>query len=456
MTPDRESKLKLYSLAIVLEDKPRGTDEIKVSPVEDMPFVNGKIIDYKQQYSVSLPDENNIPRRTDTTGDATVIAKWMPWGDGNRNTSPDVRKNETVLLFRYADTDEYHWVELFREPSLRRLETVCYMYGDIPSGVSPYDKQSSYWCEFSTHDKKIQIHTSQSNGEQYTYDVIIDPGNSRIIVKDNVGQTIALDSPAGRVSAQATKEIILKAPVIYLDGEVVITEGLATGGSVTSGDAISAKGPVSTNGPISSNGPISTGGHVNSKGPIMSDSHIAASGPITTSSHVAAEGPITSSKSISSVGPIMSNQHISAAGPVVSGDYILPTWSIDPDEYVTASQFSSGSYVAKNPSGMSGRYVPAAGVISTNESTSTDKYDSSRDNEIRSNISTSSYGRYHDTNYNVGMGHVSESTTIPEANTTATAPPAVVHSTVPAPTTNVVVPDISVNIDVPPIDHYNI
>lgn len=217
MLQDRESRLKLYSLGIVIETKPRGTDYIEVSPIEDLPFADGLIADIKYKYDVTLPDAQGIARSSKIQGNNQLKAKWIPHGHSNRMTAPDVVKNETVIIFRYADTDEYYWTTVFREPNIRRLETVLYAYGDIPSGLIPFDKDSSYWCEVSTHDKYIHVHTAKSDGEPYEYDVKIDTATGYVLVKDDIGNFYRLDSFRNTIEAVANEEIILTAPKVTIN-----------------------------------------------------------------------------------------------------------------------------------------------------------------------------------------------------------------------------------------------
>jgi phage baseplate assembly protein gpV len=199
MDPDRQSKLVMYSLGIVMEDKARGSDKIKVYPVEEFPQIDGKIAEFKPTYKITAPNIKGATKAVDLQGDAIIIANWLPLGNSNRNTSPDVIKNETVAIYRYADSDEYHWDTVFREPLIRRLETVCWMFGDIPTGLKAFDKSSSYWCEVSTHDQHIHIHTVKTNKEPFIYDIKLDTKNGNLTIMDDIGNKIYLDSRAHQI-----------------------------------------------------------------------------------------------------------------------------------------------------------------------------------------------------------------------------------------------------------------
>lgn len=106
MVPDRESKLRLYSLGIVVHDKKPGSDQIIVYPVEELPTVMDTVADAVSKNTVSLPDATGAIKSSNSSSQSTIVANWIPMSDGNRVTAPDVVKNETVRIYRYADTNE--------------------------------------------------------------------------------------------------------------------------------------------------------------------------------------------------------------------------------------------------------------------------------------------------------------------------------------------------------------
>lgn len=194
MSEDRESKLRLYSLGIVVRDKEEGVDDIEVYPVEELPLLDGNIRDYKTQYKVNGVDANGAKVQSQLVGGATLIAKWLPNGSDNRITSPDVVANETVRIYRYADTDKFYWTTLFREPLLRRKETVCYMYGNLAGPLQPFNKDSSYWVEVSTVHKHIKLATTKSDGEPFAYNINLDTEAGTLAITDDIGNSLTLDS----------------------------------------------------------------------------------------------------------------------------------------------------------------------------------------------------------------------------------------------------------------------
>lgn len=224
MSPDRQSRLIAYSLGIVVTDKPRDTHEIEVSPIEDLPTIEKKLKDYKPEYSVQLPDAQGVSRQSKTSGLAYIKAIWLPLSQTNRKTSPDVIKNETILLYRYSDSETYYWDTLFDEPHIRRLETVLYMFGNLKEPLKKWDKKSSYWYEISTHDKHIHLKTTKSDGEPFEYDVKIDTAKGNIVIHDDVGNIIKFDSAKDTISAKANKEILLQAPTVRFKADHVIND----------------------------------------------------------------------------------------------------------------------------------------------------------------------------------------------------------------------------------------
>ncbi len=190
-----ESGLRFYGIGIVTKNKPRNTDFIMVAPIEKVSGGKGRLADVENVFEVDSVDVNGIASKEKVTGEAHIKAKWFPLSEGNRQTAPDVIEGETVRLWKYGNEDEYYWQTMYREPGIRRLETVLYCYGNLPKGNTVWDKDSSYWEEVSTHDQHWWFKTTQSNGEAYGYDIKLDTKNSTYRINDNVGNMWLLDSP---------------------------------------------------------------------------------------------------------------------------------------------------------------------------------------------------------------------------------------------------------------------
>lgn len=251
MADDRVAGLKIYSLGIVVQPKVRGSDTIIVHPIEAMPMVKGNIGPDTRSISVSLPDQHGVPKNSEVKGGDTIKAKWIAYGDSNRESAPDVQPSETVLIFAYADTQDFYWTTIFREPMLRRLETVRRMYSNQPSGQVPYDDDTAYWTEVSTHDKRMQLQTAINDGEKALYNVDVNGGEGFFLVTDDFKNYLRIDSPdllvqlvngqntyiredKDKLYTGADKFICETSPVIYLNALSVVA-GM-TGCGVNMGD----------------------------------------------------------------------------------------------------------------------------------------------------------------------------------------------------------------------------
>lgn len=289
-----ESNLKLYSLGIVVETKPEGTDTILVTPIETLNIqAPGSIKNYKKDYKGDKKELESTSFKTEHEAKNYIRATWLPFGHSNRITAPDVNANETVVLFKFGDVDEIYWTTIFREPTLRRLEDVLYSYSNLPKGMTAFDKDSSYWARFSTKGKLVQLHTSMNDGEHTTYDITIDTKTGTLEVKDGKKNSILLHSPSNTltintqnaVNVNAENEVnvttktavvtasshtTVKSPTIDLVGDVNVSgkflvkgpTTLQAGLSVTKGGSVS--GNLSVSGDLNATGKImDTGGNSN-------------------------------------------------------------------------------------------------------------------------------------------------------------------------------------------------
>ena len=268
MLRGHKSKYELYSLGIVVKDKPLKSDIIEVCPIEDLNLTDGDIATYKNERSISLPDITGKMIHSKATSTSVIKATWVPMADGNRITSPNVCANETVRIFRYANTDEYYWDTIFREPLLRRLEEVMYAYSDLKAPLKAFDKNSSYWILWSTLNKKVQIHTSKSDGEPFTYDVIIDTKNGSVTIEDDIKNKIELTSKNSTLVINTNQQVLAntKVCVVNATDEATINTKTAT---------INASSETSINTPT-----LNVSNNVNIGGNLQVDQNINANGAV--------------------------------------------------------------------------------------------------------------------------------------------------------------------------------
>lgn len=216
------SELVIHSLGIVAIDKPVESDWIQVTPIEHLTDVIGDITKKKKFEKI---ESSNM-----------LKAKWMPFGHSNRMSSPNVIAGETVVIFTYSDTNEYYWTTIFREPEIRRLEKVLYGYSNLSKNarVEEFNRESSYWTEVDTINKYVKVHTHDNDGELTTYDLYINTKEGFLEIKDGLGNYIKLNSANNKISINALTSIVIKAPDVTIDANVVITGNLGVIGMTDS------------------------------------------------------------------------------------------------------------------------------------------------------------------------------------------------------------------------------
>lgn len=188
------SKLRFYSLGIVAENKKLGSKHVEVTPTEEMPMLDGELAPVSTDYKAKAVDNLDSSYETTVETTSTINALWLPIGAANRISAPDVRRGEHVILYKFGDTDQYFWNTLNDDIKLRKLETVIYAFSATTNEAAEVNGKTYYFIEISTHKKLITLHTSKDNGEPYGYDIQLDTNNGKLVITDDVGNYVLLDS----------------------------------------------------------------------------------------------------------------------------------------------------------------------------------------------------------------------------------------------------------------------
>lgn len=188
------SQLKIYSIGTVAANKPRNTTKIEVTPLEAVSQTNGELTDNMDTVTLKGKTDIGASFETQINTSASITAEWLPLGTPNRTTAPDVRRGEQVLIFEFADTNEYWWTTLKNTDKLRKLETVILAFSATTDEEAKATAENTYFIEISTHDKRIHLHTSKANGEPYSYDVLLDTAQGEFQLTDDIKNTIFLSS----------------------------------------------------------------------------------------------------------------------------------------------------------------------------------------------------------------------------------------------------------------------
>lgn len=187
-----KSQVDFYSLGIVAEDKARNTDRVKIIPIE---------VSFMQPTKVNA--EESETEHTYSSGNATdnirvkeanhITAKWWKF-NSNRVNSPNVKKEDQVLIYRLGKTDIYFWVDL-NSSNVKRLEDAIYAWSGDPTNQMADDLSNAYVFNVSPMDGHITLRTSKMNGEKNAYIWQFNTRDGSWICKDDLGNKYYMNSP---------------------------------------------------------------------------------------------------------------------------------------------------------------------------------------------------------------------------------------------------------------------
>lgn len=224
-TFDAGNKFSVY-FAIVLEDKLPNEETLNVQLLELNPFVDGKV-EVKTD-SVKVGDAATNSYETVEVSNS-ITATYFSFLT-NRAYAPDVKKNEQVLVFRYADSHKYYWFPLGRDDYLRRTERVTIRASNnltVPQGLSD---NNSYTLELDTkYHGHILLKTSKTSGEKYQYQIKIDTNKNTIQLCDDTNNQILIASDIPRVMLSnregSTVDVVKKNVNIIAPEDIILKAG---------------------------------------------------------------------------------------------------------------------------------------------------------------------------------------------------------------------------------------
>lgn len=227
MSDSRQSQLQLFSLGIVVEDKLRNESTIRVYPIEDVPYINGKVADWKEDIDKTYTQANGEVKTIKLSKDAIIIASWMQDGHDNRHSAPDVVKNETVQIYRFGETDKYYWTSLYNEPTVRRLETAVYRWGATTKWKKKLDSNCSYQLVVSGHDKYVEFTTSQDDGETTKLHVYANlmTGEFSVEIGNGGGETclFKMNGTTGTGEIVIPNKLDITSKLVTVSGDLVVS-----------------------------------------------------------------------------------------------------------------------------------------------------------------------------------------------------------------------------------------
>ena len=212
---------QVYGYGSVAIDKPEGTNIIEVFLKDKMYAAEGDIAETKE-VSVTTTNSENIVKTENVSTGKTIPARWAAINQPNRSSAPDVRKNETVLVYRYGTNDDYYWDKLFTEYNLRGREHVSFAFKNTDELVD-INVDNCYFFTWSTKHKFIHIHTAMNDGERVGYDIKVDTANSILSTIDTRGNQQVLKSLEDDYTIKTNKKINLDTQEVTINATKSIT-----------------------------------------------------------------------------------------------------------------------------------------------------------------------------------------------------------------------------------------
>lgn len=211
------SLFHFFSFGTAAANKPRVNpdgsicDMAEIFPKEKFTMAAGELTDDVDTIQVKGKDAAGEDYQSEQKTKASYTCKWLPIGDSNRLTPPDLRRGEEVLIYRYADTEFYFWTNAFNN-IIRKLETAVWWFSGTPEDGKEAEKErtaeNGYFVEISTHEKHVVFSTSKKNGEVCRYFLQFNPGDGNFTLQDDMGQEITIFSQEGKIVVTSEKEII--------------------------------------------------------------------------------------------------------------------------------------------------------------------------------------------------------------------------------------------------------
>lgn len=206
------------SLGVAAENKSIDSWELNVLPTETQSAFDGEVRVNPLELRANAVDGSGNPQQYKMLTDTVLTAEWYAL-DTNRTTAPDIRRGEEVEIWQLGDSDKYYWKSRNNRLGQRTLETSVHAWAASPELTdNKRNALNSYYFEVSTHRKSITLSTSQKNGEPFGYTFQFNTKDGRVVLRDQTGNTIYLDSKERVIRAlnSTGSEIAINDKDIYM------------------------------------------------------------------------------------------------------------------------------------------------------------------------------------------------------------------------------------------------
>lgn len=192
---DYTSQLKPYSLGVLTAHKENGTGLIDVQPIEINWASNGEIVNNYSEETVEGKDKEGQDINYKIISSNNLTAAWLPLGNSNRVSPPELRRGMIVMIYKDSDNN-YYWVDSGLNREYMRAESATYGFcaNPEPTKNSKVSHDDWYILEVSPRTHQIMLSTSQANGEYTSYSIVLNTQAGFLKITDGFGNFITMDS----------------------------------------------------------------------------------------------------------------------------------------------------------------------------------------------------------------------------------------------------------------------
>lgn len=183
-----------FSVGLVIADSIDNSYYIRVIPIEQQGFIDGKIEDGANVDEVKGKDSQGNTWESRYTTTNALTAKWIS-KDSNRRTPPSIHKGEKVQLYKYADSDDIFWEDYGQDTKNRTTEREVKVWSNKPKRDSTeLSEANAYFFEVDTNTGLITLKTNKNNGEPFAFTLQVQTKKGIFVVETDQGECIYIDS----------------------------------------------------------------------------------------------------------------------------------------------------------------------------------------------------------------------------------------------------------------------
>ena len=213
------SKFRIVSLGYVCKDKERNSLLVECWPAEIIPTYEGKLNSEAETWVTEGVNMSGSQFKLKVKCTESLKCEWLP--ETQRETPPDVRVGERVLIWQYANSDRYWWTSMGLDDHLRRGEQIKYRFSDLPASetrdITPEDYVQ---LDVNTYEGYIHLRTSQANNEPFLHELRLNFAEGVLRYNDDIGNEVFVDSAENHIKLVNADESMLELNKENLNAQV--------------------------------------------------------------------------------------------------------------------------------------------------------------------------------------------------------------------------------------------